>query len=82
MPAGSLLGIRVSVVSGSATDLASLGLTVSYGLGTPTLLLAGAWLDDGKAVLWLFPIPSSAVGPYMLVFPSGETVDLGTPNQS
>jgi hypothetical protein len=80
-PAGDLLGIRVSVASGSAETLASLDVMASSGARGPATVVAAAWSDDGKSVMWFFAIPSSA-GPFWLIFPSGETVDLGTPASS
>jgi hypothetical protein len=79
---GDLLGIRASVASGSAEALAGLAVTASSGARGPATLLGSAWSDDGKSVMWFFEIPTGMPGPFWLIFPSGETVDLGTPASS
>lgn len=81
-PAGDLLGIRASVASGSAEALAGLAVMATSGARGPATVVASAWSDDGKSVMWFFAIPSASAGPFVLVFPSGETVDLGTPVSS
>jgi hypothetical protein len=81
-PAGDLLGIRASVASGSAEALAGLAVTATSGARGPATVVASAWSDDGKSVMWFFAIPSASAGPFVLNFPSGETVDLGTPASS
>ena len=77
----TVLGISVSVTAGSAKDLANLGASVRDASGESYTVAAALSSSDGTVVLWLFAVDrgsSPSYGPYTLLFPSGETVDIGT----
>lgn len=73
---GPLLGVRVSVLSGKATDLANLAVTLVGSNGSPWPVLAAVAAKDGKSVIWFFDLSESITGPFILAFPSGETAAL------
>lgn len=76
----TVLGIRVSVTAGSAKDLSNLGVGVHDASGNSYTVAAALSSPDDTVVLWLFAVDrgsSASYGPYTLLFPSGETVDIG-----
>lgn len=76
----TVLGISVSVTAGSAKDLANLGVSVRDADAKSHPVAAALSSSDQTVVLWLFAVDrgsSASYGPYALLFPSGETVDLG-----
>jgi hypothetical protein len=79
VPAGLVVGIRVSVTSGAVDDLANLDVSVKDGNAHSYPVDVSLSSAGQKTVLWLFGVGTgfSSVGRSILVFPSGETVDLG-----
>ena len=76
----TVLGIRVSVTAGTAKDLSNLGVGVHDASGNSYTVAAALSSPDDTVVLWLFAVDrgsSASYGPYTLLFPSGETVDIG-----
>ena len=75
----AVLGVRASVTGGIPYNAAKLAVTVRDA-GGEYATVATLSRDDQNLVIWLFELGASAssAGPYTLVFPSGQTVSLGT----
>lgn len=77
IPAGMLVGVSVTVVAGDAQAIAQLAVSVKDAKGSSQAADVAISTADNKTVLWLFAVGATYAGPSMLVFPTGETVDLG-----
>jgi hypothetical protein len=79
LPDGLVVGIRVSITSGSTDTAAKLAVSVMDPNGVLHPVDVALSAAGQKAALWFFSAGAafSSSGPSMLVFPGGETVDLG-----
>lgn len=77
IPTGMLVGVRLTVSAGSIDDLAKLAVSVKDANASAKPVDVAITSADSKTVLWFFAVGAKYAGPSMLVFPTGETVDLG-----